>query len=307
MLERTRLSARRNHIAADLPHGDQRKLEIAMLIALEPQVFMFDEPTAGMSVDDVPVVLDLIREIKTDRSKTILLVEHKMDVVRELADRIVVLHNGRLMADGEPPKSSPRPSCNRPTWAWPRRRRRHERDSARRGAAPGTNTPAGETRPLLELKDVHTHIGAYHILHGVDLTVPAGQVTMLLGRNGAGKTTTLRTIMGLWKASQGNVRFDGEAAGGRRARVTARHGAPRRRLRAREHGHLRRPVGEGEHPAGARGAANASQLDTARLEWIFGFFPRCASSGCIRPASFPAGRSRCWRSRVPSSNRAGCC
>ena len=102
LLERTRLSARRNHIAADLPHGDQRKLEIAMLIALEPQVFMFDEPTAGMSVDDVPVVLDLIREIKTDRSKTILLVEHKMDVVRELADRIVVLHNGRLMADGEP-------------------------------------------------------------------------------------------------------------------------------------------------------------------------------------------------------------
>ena len=67
---------------------------------------------------------------------------------------------------------------------------------------------------------MHTHIGAYHILHGVDLTVPAGQVTMLLGRNGAGKTTTLRTIMGLWKASQGNVRFDGEAAGGPGVRVS---------------------------------------------------------------------------------------
>ncbi|WP_447982830.1 ABC transporter ATP-binding protein [Achromobacter kerstersii] len=102
LLERTRLSARRDQAAADLPHGDQRKLEIAMLIALEPQVFMFDEPTAGMSVDDVPVVLELIREIKTDSSKTILLVEHKMDVVRELADRIVVLHNGQLMADGDP-------------------------------------------------------------------------------------------------------------------------------------------------------------------------------------------------------------
>ncbi|KGE01348.1 branched-chain amino acid ABC transporter substrate-binding protein [Achromobacter sp. RTa] len=102
LLERTRLSARRDQAAADLPHGDQRKLEIAMLVALDPQVFMFDEPTAGMSVDDVPVVLELIREIKTDPSKTILLVEHKMDVVRELADRIVVLHNGRLMADGEP-------------------------------------------------------------------------------------------------------------------------------------------------------------------------------------------------------------
>ena len=102
LLERTRLSAKRDQPAADLPHGDQRKLEIAMLIALEPQVFMFDEPTAGMSVDDVPVVLELIREIKNDPSKTILLVEHKMDVVRELADRIVVLHNGQLMADGDP-------------------------------------------------------------------------------------------------------------------------------------------------------------------------------------------------------------
>jgi len=102
LLERTHLSARRDQAAADLPHGDQRKLEIAMLIALEPQVFMFDEPTAGMSVDDVPVVLELIRDIKTDPSKTILLVEHKMDVVRELADRIVVLHNGQLMADGDP-------------------------------------------------------------------------------------------------------------------------------------------------------------------------------------------------------------
>ena len=62
---------------------------------------------------------------------------------------------------------------------------------------------------LLELKGVHTHIGAYHILHGVDLVVPKGQLTMLLGRNGAGKTTTLRTIMGLWQASKGAVRFAG--------------------------------------------------------------------------------------------------
>ena len=60
---------------------------------------------------------------------------------------------------------------------------------------------------LLTLKGVHTHIGAYHILHGVDLVVPANQLTMLLGRNGAGKTTTLRTIMGLWHASQGNIKF----------------------------------------------------------------------------------------------------
>lgn len=102
LLEQVRLEARADQPAGSLPHGDQRKLEVAMLMALEPSVFMFDEPTAGMSVDEVPVVLDLIRQLKARADCTILLVEHKMDVVRELADRIVVLHNGQLVADGEP-------------------------------------------------------------------------------------------------------------------------------------------------------------------------------------------------------------
>lgn len=102
VLEAVALSAQRDAPAASLPHGDQRKLEVALLMALEPSVFMFDEPTAGMSVDEAPVILNLIRQLKQDKSKTILLVEHKMDVVRELADRIIVLHNGELVADGEP-------------------------------------------------------------------------------------------------------------------------------------------------------------------------------------------------------------
>jgi branched-chain amino acid transport system ATP-binding protein len=102
VLETVALTAKRDLAACALPHGDQRKLEVAILMALEPDVFMFDEPTAGMSVDEVPVILDLIRGLKTRRDKTILLVEHKMDVVRELSDRIVVLHNGALVADGDP-------------------------------------------------------------------------------------------------------------------------------------------------------------------------------------------------------------
>lgn len=102
ILETVALADKRDASAASLPHGDQRKLEVGILMALEPQVFMFDEPTAGMSVDEVPVILNLIRQLKQDPSKTILLVEHKMDVVRELSDRIIVLHNGELVADGEP-------------------------------------------------------------------------------------------------------------------------------------------------------------------------------------------------------------
>ena len=102
LVARVKLADRADAAASSLPHGDQRKLEVAMLMALEPSVYMFDEPTAGMSVDDVPVILDLIRALKSESYKTILLVEHKMDVVRELADRIIVLHNGQLVADGEP-------------------------------------------------------------------------------------------------------------------------------------------------------------------------------------------------------------
>ena len=101
-LGRVAMQDKRNTLVAALSHGDKRKLEVAILLALEPDVMMFDEPTAGMSVDEVPVVLDLIHQVKAEGSKTVLLVEHKMDVVRSLADRIIVLHNGTLVADGDP-------------------------------------------------------------------------------------------------------------------------------------------------------------------------------------------------------------
>jgi branched-chain amino acid transport system ATP-binding protein len=102
VLQAVAMADKAHELVASLPHGDQRKLEVALLMALEPQVFMFDEPTAGMNAAEAPVILNLIRKLKADKSKTILLVEHKMDVVRELADRIIVLHNGTLVADGDP-------------------------------------------------------------------------------------------------------------------------------------------------------------------------------------------------------------
>ena len=102
ILQEVSMAGKADELVANLPHGDQRKLEVALLMALESKVFMFDEPTAGMNAAEAPVILNLIRKLKADPSRTILLVEHKMDVVRELADRIVVLHNGSLVADGEP-------------------------------------------------------------------------------------------------------------------------------------------------------------------------------------------------------------
>ena len=123
---------------------------------------------------------------------------------------------------------------------------------------------------LLELSGVHMHIGAYHILHGVDLAVPRGQVTMLLGRNGAGKTSTLRTVMGLWRASRGAVSFAGREiqalATPDIARLSIAY-VPENMgifsdLTVRENLLL-----------AARNARTVEQMDTVRLEWLFGLFP----------------------------------
>jgi branched-chain amino acid transport system ATP-binding protein len=123
---------------------------------------------------------------------------------------------------------------------------------------------------VLELRGVHTRIGAYHILHGVDLSVREGEVTMLLGRNGAGKTTTLRTIMGLWQASEGTVTFKGQPLQGRRTPEIAQSGIAYVPETMGIFGDL--TVRENIVLA-ARAARRAEELDTARLEWIFGFFP----------------------------------
>lgn len=126
--------------------------------------------------------------------------------------------------------------------------------------------PGQSGAPLLRLDGVHTHIGPYHILHGVDFHVRQGGVTMLLGRNGAGKTTTLRTVMGLWKASAGRVLFEGEditlrvtpdiALGGI-AYVPESMGIFAD-LTVRENVVL---------------AARSRPIDRARLDWIFSLFP----------------------------------
>lgn len=102
LLEIVLLNTKWNVLASSLTHGEQRKLEIAILLALEPEVLLLDEPTAGMPLEEVPSIIELLQEIKKKRDKTILLVEHKMDVLMALSDSIAVLHEGRLIADDTP-------------------------------------------------------------------------------------------------------------------------------------------------------------------------------------------------------------
>jgi branched-chain amino acid transport system ATP-binding protein len=102
LLKQVLMHERWSDEASTLTHGEQRKLEIAILLALEPEVLLLDEPTAGMSIEEVPAILEIIQEIKAARDRTILLVEHKFDMIMTLSDRIAVLKAGMLICDEVP-------------------------------------------------------------------------------------------------------------------------------------------------------------------------------------------------------------
>jgi len=96
------LDDKRNVPASELTHGEQRKLEIAILLSLNPEILFLDEPTAGMGQEEVPAILEILERIKARRDRTVLLVEHKMDMIMALSDTIAVLQNGALIAEGDP-------------------------------------------------------------------------------------------------------------------------------------------------------------------------------------------------------------
>jgi branched-chain amino acid transport system ATP-binding protein len=138
---------------------------------------------------------------------------------------------------------------------------------------------------LLRLAGVHAHVGRYHILQGVDFDVTQGQTTMLLGRNGAGKTSTLRTIMGLWHASAGQISFDGQRIESSATPDIARLGvgyvpetmAVFSDLTVKENLLL---------------AARDGPLDDSRLEWIFGFFPALRRFWLSRAGALSGGQKQ---------------
>jgi branched-chain amino acid transport system ATP-binding protein len=102
VLERVGLKERARNFARTLPHGDQRKLELGMILAPDPEVLLLDEPTAGMAAEQVPELIALIQEIQQAGDKTVMLVEHNMNVVMSVSDRITVMHQGQILAEGTP-------------------------------------------------------------------------------------------------------------------------------------------------------------------------------------------------------------
>ncbi len=101
-LESVGLTQRMRVPAAALSHGEKRKLDLAILLCLEPRVIVLDEPTAGMAVEDVPEILSLVSSMHRERNATVIMVEHRLDLVSQLADRMAVMHHGSLLAIDTP-------------------------------------------------------------------------------------------------------------------------------------------------------------------------------------------------------------
>jgi branched-chain amino acid transport system ATP-binding protein len=102
VIEKVGLSRQADIPARVLPHGDQRKLELGIILAPDPELLLLDEPTAGMATDQVPELITLIQEVQQSDDKTVILVEHNMNVVMKVSDRITVMHQGKILAEGTP-------------------------------------------------------------------------------------------------------------------------------------------------------------------------------------------------------------
>jgi branched-chain amino acid transport system ATP-binding protein len=194
LLQAVGLTDRAGTIAANLSHGDQRLLEIAIALATRPALLLLDEPLAGLSAPERTRVAELIRRLR--RSVTVLLIDHDIDHVLALSDRMTVLHQGRVIAEGGPTDIQQNAEVQTAYLG-----------QLKVAPAAARERVRGATVPLLRVERVDAFYGKSHVLHGVSLEIFPGEVVALLGRNGAGKTTTLAAITGVLPPRRGRIAY----------------------------------------------------------------------------------------------------
>jgi ABC-type branched-subunit amino acid transport system ATPase component len=243
--------------AGSLSYGGQRLLDMGIALSTAPRILLLDEPLAGLAAAERVRIGNIIKRISSDLP--VLLVEHDIDRVFELADHVTVMNEGRVLLDGtvEDARSS----------------KRVQEVYIGSGSATVAAKPresAVQPEKLLTLKDVNTFYGKSHIINNVSLDLNRGEIIALLGRNGAGKSTLLKTITGIAPARSGSMVLAGQELVGKSSAEISRLGVgyvPQGRglfagmtvAQNLELGRLKRRTGNGMH---------------WELERIYEYFPR---------------------------------
>ncbi len=197
--------------AGSLSYGGQRLLDMAVAIATKPRILLLDEPLAGLAAAERDRVGRLIKQISTDIP--VLLVEHDIDRVFQLADHVTVMNDGQVLIDGtvEDARNSPKVQ-------------EVYIGSGAHALAEKARPSAAKPEVLLHLDGVNTFYGKSHILRDVSFDVRQNEIVALLGRNGAGKSTVLKTITGIAPPASGKVDLAGIALAGSPSSVITRRG-----------------------------------------------------------------------------------
>ena len=196
ILDQVGLRPLRDQIAVNVSHGDQRLLEIAITLAMQPELLMLDEPLAGLAATERIKIAGLIRALAGQH--TVILIDHDIDQILNISDRITVLHQGKVIAEGNPDEIKNNPLVQEAYIGGFDRKHLVSHPPQR-----------SSDTALLEVDRINTYYGKSHILHDVSLAVYPGELVCFLGRNGAGKTTTLHSIVGLTPPLRGDIRFGG--------------------------------------------------------------------------------------------------
>ncbi|HTY25890.1 MAG TPA: ATP-binding cassette domain-containing protein [Desulfomonilaceae bacterium] len=206
ILEDVDLADEAEDLAGNLSHGDKRHLDIAIALTCRSELLLLDEPTSGMPSEESARTAQLIVKLKKEHGYTIVLIEHKMDIVLAISDTITVLNFGFKLAEGTPEEIKGNEEVQRAYLGG--------LEAGFQEGMAARPSRSLEGKEILRLQDVNSFYGESHILHNVGLNVRNGEIVTLLGRNGAGKTTTLRTILGLTPPSSGSITFNGERVSG---------------------------------------------------------------------------------------------
>ncbi|MCR4407257.1 MAG: ATP-binding cassette domain-containing protein [Anaerolineae bacterium] len=202
-LEATGIAHLRSRDVRTLSTGEQQRVAIASVLALRPRVLVLDEPTANLDWRGTDQVLSTLVRLQREEGLTVIVIEHRLQALTRLADRVLLMHEGRIVADGQPTEvfaDKARLDALGLCYPW----HGAEHDDWRRMSEESASPPTG-TRPLVALQRLEAGYGRHRVLHGLDLALYPGELVALVGENGAGKSTVARILAGILRPQGGQV------------------------------------------------------------------------------------------------------